>query len=289
MPLTLLTDAAGSALFDAETGYAEFQKVILDYYTAMGRVFPWRSTNDPYAILVSEFMLQQTQTERVVEKYNRWLQVFPTVEALAAASLVQVLEQWVGLGYNRRARFLHESAKIIVQQYGGKVPAEPADLQTLPGIGTYTAAAVSTFAYNKPNTFIETNIRAVFIFFFFKEKTAVSDKEIFPVIEASLYAENPRLWYYALMDYGAELKKKVVNPNRKSRHYTKQSKFEGSIRQVRGALIRSLTANPAQNYEQLLTYAQADVNAEKELFTKALDGLLKESFVAECGGTYTIA
>ncbi len=273
---------------NAAADYAEFQKVILNYYTETGRNFPWRTTDDPYEILVSEFMLQQTQTERVVEKYNQWLRVFPTVETLAAAPLVQVLEQWVGLGYNRRARFLHESAKIITDQYGGIVPSDPSVLQTLPGIGAYTASAVSTFAYNKPNVFIETNIRAVFIFFFFKDKAEVSDKELFPLIEAAVYTENPRIWYYALMDYGAELKKKVVNPNRKSRHYTKQSKFEGSVRQVRGALIRSLTAKPAQNYEQLLTYAQEDVNAEKDLFTKALDSLVKEGLVAEKGGTYSI-
>ena len=198
--------------------YTDFQKTILDYYREYGRSFPWRTTNDPYAILVSEFMLQQTQTERVVEKYNRWLEVFPTVDRLAGASLVQVLEQWIGLGYNRRARFLHQCAQVLVAEHNGVVPHEPETLQTLPGIGPYTAAAISTFAYNTPNTFIETNIRAVYIFFFFRDQTAINDKDLFPHIKASLYTENPRLWYYALMDYGAELKKKVVNPNRKSRH-----------------------------------------------------------------------
>ena len=122
--------------------YADFQKAILDYYSVHRRSFPWRTTNDPYSILVSEFMLQQTQTERVVEKYNRWLEVFPTVKALAAASLVQVLEQWVGLGYNRRARFLHQCAQTIVSEYGGIVPDSPETLQRLSGIGPYTAAAI---------------------------------------------------------------------------------------------------------------------------------------------------
>ena len=220
----------------------DFQKAILDYYDAHGRSFPWRTTNDPYSILVSEFMLQQTQTERVIEKYNRWLEVFPTVQDLAEASLVQVLEQWVGLGYNRRA-------------------------------------------YNKPNAFIETNIRAVFIFFFFKDRTDISDKELFPHIEASLYKENPRLWYYALMDYGAELKKKTVNPNRKSRHYTKQSKFEGSVRQARGAVIRTLTAHNNQGYAELYGNTQT----EKLLFDKALEGLIREGFVAEQDGCYSIS
>lgn len=264
--------------------YTEFQKTILDYYAAHGRSFPWRTTQDPYAILVSEFMLQQTQTERVVEKYNRWLEVFPTVESLAQASFVQVLEQWVGLGYNRRARFLHQCAQAIVQEHNGQVPKGAAVLQTLPGIGPYTAAAVSTFAYNKPHAFIETNIRAVYIFFFFKDKETVSDKDLFPQIKASLYTENPRLWYYALMDYGAALKKVIVNPNRKSKHYTKQSQFEGSIRQARGAVIRCLTGQHRQTYSELYTNAQA----QKPLFDKALDGLIREGFVAESDGIYSI-
>lgn len=263
----------------------EFQKVILAYYHERGRSFPWRETNDPYAILVSEIMLQQTQTERVVEKYKQWLQVFPSLSALAEASFTEVLEQWVGLGYNRRARFLHECAKTIMAEYDGSIPSDPAVLQTLPGIGPYTASAVSTFAYNKPNVFIETNIRSVFIFFFFKERTDISDKEIFPFIEASLYTENPRLWYYALMDYGAELKKNIVNPNRKSKHYTKQSKFEGSVRQVRGAVIRSLMARSYQDYNCLFT----NIQTEQELFDKALSGLIKEGFVAEKEGCYSIS
>ncbi|MGP1575960.1 MAG: A/G-specific adenine glycosylase [Treponema sp.] len=264
--------------------YSEFQQTILEYYHLHGREFPWRVTDDPYAVLVSEFMLQQTQTERVVEKYNRWLDVFPTVQSLAASSLAEVLEQWVGLGYNRRARFLHQCAQHICSEHQGIVPREPAVLQTLPGIGAYTAAAVSTFSYNLPHVFIETNIRAVFIFFFFKDRMEIPDKEIFPLIESSLYTDNPRLWYYALMDYGAELKKKVVNPNRKSKHYTKQSKFEGSVRQARGAVIRSLTDAGAQRYEDLLLYAEAD----KDLFEKALSSLIQEGFVAEKNGIYTI-
>lgn len=264
--------------------YTAFQKTLLTYYAAHGRTLPWRTTYDPYAILVSEFMLQQTQTERAAEKYTHWLTIFPTVQDLAQASFMQVLEQWVGLGYNRRARFLHQCAQAIVEKYSGIVPCCPETLQTLPGIGSYTAAAVSTFAYNKPNVFIETNIRAVFIFFFFKHRTSVSDKEILPHIQASLYTDNPRLWYYALMDYGAALKKKIVNPNRKSSHYTKQSRFEGSVRQARGAVIRSLTAHEAQEYTALYDAVQA----ERLLFDKALKSLIREGFVCEKNGVYSI-
>lgn len=273
---------AGSTI--VEPDYKTFQDIILAYYSTHTRSLPWRTTNDPYAILVSEFMLQQTQTERVIEKYTQWLAAFPTVHDLAQASLMQVLELWVGLGYNRRARFLHQCAKTLVHEYGGIVPDCPETLQTLPGIGPYTAAAVSTFAYNRPNVFIETNIRSVFIFFYFNDRTSISDKEIMPHIKASLYTDNPRLWYYALMDYGAALKKKTVNPNRKSKHYTKQSKFEGSVRQVRGAVIRSLTAQGGQEYTALYN----ETKAEKALFDRALQSLIGEGFVAEEGGRYSI-
>lgn len=264
--------------------YAKFQQEILAFYRKKGRMFPWRTTDDPYAILVSEFMLQQTQTERVVEKYTNWLTAFPSIPALAAASFADVLAYWVGLGYNRRARFLHECAKTIAKQHGGVVPADPAALQKLSGIGPYTAAAVAAFAYNQPTVFIETNIRAVFIHCFFPQASAVGDKEILPHVQASLYKENPRMWYYALMDYGAELKKTVQNPNRKSRHYTRQSKFAGSVRQARGAVVRSLTMHPNQTYAELLAHTQI----EEKLFTQGLTALLKEGFIAENSGIYAI-
>lgn len=279
---------SGSAAFTMKkvlsTDIAEFQNEIWSFYREKGRIFPWRETSDPYAVLVSEFMLQQTQTERVIGKYAQWLKTFPSVQELALSSFAKALELWVGLGYNRRARFLHEAAKTIVRDYGGRVPSEPSVLQTLPGVGAYTAAAVAAFAYNKPTVFIETNIRALFIHFFFPERIDVSDKEIFPVVEATLDEQNPRLWYYALMDYGAALKKRVSNPNRQSRHYTKQSKFEGSVRQTRGALLRTLTANTAQTYAELALYAGSD----SELFDKALTALIREGLVAERGGKYVI-
>ncbi|MGP1459059.1 MAG: A/G-specific adenine glycosylase [Treponema sp.] len=263
---------------------AEFQNEIWSFYRGNGRRFPWRETNDPYAVLVSEFMLQQTQTERVAGKYAEWLDAFPSVQELAAAPFAKVLEQWVGLGYNRRARFLHEAAKTIVREHSGLVPSDPLVLETLSGIGAYTAAAVAAFAYNKPTVFIETNIRAVFIHCFFADRTGVSDKEIFPLVEAALDKRNPRLWYYALMDYGAALKKRISNPNRQSRHYAKQSKFEGSVRQARGALLRALTAKNAQTYGELASSDGFDSN----LFDKALTALIREGFVAERDGKYVI-
>ena len=220
----------------------EFQSMILDFYRQEGRSFPWRETCDPYEILVSELMLQQTQTERVVPKYLAWLETFPTAADLAAAPFPQVLAAWSGLGYNRRAGYLQSACRQVVEEWGGAFPRTVGELETLPGVGSYTARAVATFAFGQPEVFIETNIRSVYLFFFFSDQEKVSDSQLMPLIQATVYHQNPRRWYYALMDYGARLKKSTANPNRRSRHYSRQSRFEGSLRQARGAIVRSLSS-----------------------------------------------
>src|SRR3989339_1964501 len=179
------------------------------FYKKSGRGhLPWRKTKDPYKILVSELMLQQTQVSRVVPKYEAFLKRFPTFAVLAKASLSDVLKEWQGLGYNRRAKFLHETAKIVAKQYKGKFPKEVLEIEKLPGIGHYTARAVSTFAFNNPEVFIETNIRTVFTHFYFPTKRLVSDKEILLLIESDLKKSKmePRDFYAALMGYGSHLK-----------------------------------------------------------------------------------
>lgn len=261
-----------------------FQSAILEFYTIEGRSFPWRETRNPYSIMVSEFMLQQTQTNRVLEKYLEWHEIFPTLESLAKANLAEVLSQWLGLGYNRRARFLHESAKLIVNDFAGIVPSDPDILDSLPGIGPYTARAISTFAYDLPHAFIETNIRAVYIFFFFPHTPLVDDKEILSLIEQTVYIEDPRTWYYALMDYGSILKKKIKNPNRNSKHYTKQSKFEGSLRQARGSIIRHLGTHGKSSLEHIA--ALEDLPLDR--ITEAAKALQDEGMVAETEGMYRI-
>ncbi len=275
----------------------EFQKTILNHYDEKGRVFPWRQTVDPYKILVSEIMLQQTQTERVVQKYLDWLNMFPSVHHLAKASLVDVLSMWSGLGYNRRARFLQNSAieiSRIIKKEGKPFPSSPKELEMLPGIGPYTARAVSTFAFNNPEVFIETNIRSVFLFFFFEDRLKdventepIHDNEIFPLIEKTLYTEDPRKWYYALMDYGSELKKVVKNPNRISKHYTKQSKFEGSVRQARGAILRQLTNDTCKDGLTLENISQFE-NLPIERLVKASQLLCEESLIYRHGELYKI-
>lgn len=265
-----------------DSSIRNFQNTILSYYHATGRSFPWRETRDPYAILVSEMMLQQTQTQRVLPKYISWLSEYPTAESLANAPLSSVLERWVGLGYNRRAKYLHESCKAVVRDYAGQFPHDPQTLESLPGIGPYTARAVSTFAFNQPNSFIETNIRSVFLFFFFPGMTDISDPDIKVLVEKTLYREDPRSWYYALMDYGSELKKKVKNPNRLSRHYAKQSKFEGSLRQARGAIVRSIGKNGALSYSEIA----AEEGIEYERIVIAGEALVKEGIISREGERY---
>lgn len=224
-----------------------FQAQIWAFYGHSGRHdLPWRKTKNPYKILVSEVMLQQTQAARVLEKYPQFLKAFPNVRVLADAPLSRVLSVWQGMGYNRRARFLRETAQTIMREHHGRVPKTEEALRALPGIGHYTANAILTFAHNEPRVFIETNIRRIFIHHFFKDKQNISDKEILPFVERTLDTKDPREWYYALMDYGAHLPKVARrNPNTQSKHYAKQSTFKGSLRELRGNIIRALADKQA--------------------------------------------
>jgi len=264
----------------------DFRKVIYDVYEKEGRAFPWRENTDAWGVLVSEFMLQQTQTGRVVLYWTRWMKKWPSPACLAEASLEEVLKEWSGLGYNRRARNLKECAGIIVREFGGKVPSVPQELEKLPGIGPYTAGAIACFAWNYPAVFIETNIRAVMLHFFFNGQEGITDREIMPLLDAVLDRENPRKWYWALMDYGAALKKLTPNPSRRSAHYNRQSKFQGSFRQIRGSLVRALVSRGPATAEELRSCL--DVPADEKDFYKALEILGKESMVAEEDGKYRI-
>lgn len=215
----------------------KFQKLMWDFYKKEGRNMPWRHTDNLYHVMVSEIMLQQTQVKRVFHFYETFLQKFPTIHDLATAPLKDVLIAWQGLGYNRRAKFLHEAAKIMDTD---GIPRTVATLQTLPGIGYNTACSTATFTYNIPVVFVETNIRTIMIYFFAHHKENVSDKEILSLVAQTLPKKNFREWYYALMDYGSFLKSRVINPSRQSKHHQKQSKFEGSDRQIRGNIIKAL-------------------------------------------------
>lgn len=204
---------------------------------------PWRGISDAYAVYVSEVMLQQTQVKRVLSFWPRFLEAFPTISDLAQAESSSVLTLWQGLGYNRRALALHKSAQECVARFGGCLPYTVEELQTLPGIGPATAAGIVSFAYQKPSIYIETNVRTVFIQEWFPEtETPIHDRQLIPLVEATCSQDDPRGWYYALLDWGAHIKQRGGNPSRQSAHYTKQSTFEGSHRQKRSFVLKTVLA-----------------------------------------------
>ncbi len=325
----------------------QFQRQILDFYRKNGRRdLPWRRTHDPYAILVSEIVMQQTQVTRGIERFPRFMKRFPTVEALARASQKSVLKEWLGLGYNRRALNIHRAAKMIVADYAGKVPPDPEALMKLPGVGLYTANAVAAFAFNQPVVVLDTNIRRVFIHHFFSKQQKqenkkilslrgfarpaspgggplrrieasqggqshfarqneiatlpsvarddiagkkITDKDLIPLIQKTIYHKNPRLWYSALMDYGA-LGSFGQNPNRTSAHYVKQSRFEGSHRFFRAKLV-SFILNHSRGVTSLAvtSYAHSLPDAGTRDVASVLKELQREGFVIYSNGLWRIS
>lgn len=221
----------------------QFQETIREYYRLHGRRLPWRDPEpdgsyDPYKILVSEIMLQQTQVNRVIPKYHLFLKQFSDIQTLAGASLSAVLAAWSGLGYNRRAKHLLDAAKQLLPK--ANLPWKIEDLTACTGIGPNTAAAIMVYAYNQPVIFVETNIRTVFIHHFFADQTAVSDTEILPLLRLATDRNQPREFYWALMDYGTYLKSSRGNLSQRSARYVKQSPFHGSRRQIRGQVLKLL-------------------------------------------------
>lgn len=260
------------------------KKAVWRYYHDHKREMPWRppllpiqknDQLDAYSIFISEVMLQQTQVNRVMKMFPKFLNIFPSFETLAQASLSDVLYVWQGMGYNRRAQYLKKSAEVVIKKFNGILPHDPLVLETLPGIGPGTAGSIVTFVFNKPEVFIETNIRRVMIHHFFSDKEGVEDHELIPFVKKTLDTKNPREWYYALVDYGSWLGKEIPNPNRKSKHYTKQSKFEGSDRQVRGKILKILLVHGTiqkDSLEKLIAIPQKRLQS-------IIDGLIGEKIV----------
>lgn len=230
-------------------------------------------------------MLQQTQVERVKTFYEKFVKRFPGFAVLAKAKKSDVLRAWQGLGYNRRALALQKTAQIVVKKYGGALPRERGELESLPGVGPYTAGAIRAFAFDESDIFIETNIRRVFIHFFFPKRRTVNDREILPLIEKTLDRKNPREWYFALMDYGAMLGDTAKeNPNRRSAHYVCQSKFDGSDREVRGKILRLMLTHKKLQIRNL----ENIISQPKERIAKVLDALSREGFVKQKGSTISL-
>jgi len=271
-----------------------FVERVWAYYHDNARDLPWRRTTDPYHVLISEVMLQQTQVTRVVTKYAEFLTAFPTVEALADAPLDELLYVWRGLGYNRRALALKRTAEIIVADHGACVPDTLDGLVALPGIGHATAAQVLAFAFDIGVPFIETNIRSVYLYEFFQGADDVPDSAILPLVAATLDYEHAREWFWAIMDYGTHVKTTTPNPSRRSRHHTRQAPFEGSNRQLRGRLLAELTgaarrtgpggAASGCSVKELV----AAVGFEGQRVQSALSALQLEGFVVSDEGVWRI-
>lgn len=264
-----------------------FQQTVWQYYRRHGRHdLPWRLPDadgafNPYHILVSEIMLQQTQVPRVLPKYKAFLQVFPDIKTLATAPLSEVLAQWSGLGYNRRAKFLRQAAGTVMQRHRGRLPDTPAELTALPGIGPNTAGAILAYAFNRPVVFIETNIRTVYIHHFFADQTGVADKDLAVLAGETLPHDNVREWYWALMDYGTHLKQTVGNTARASKTYAKQSTFQGSRRQIRGQVLKALLSGPR-------TTAELAEHIADERLADVLNDLGNEGLVVRLDGAYQL-
>jgi A/G-specific adenine glycosylase len=302
-------------------GFNKFKKAIWKHYAKHRRSFPWRERPKKmtdaawvYRVVISEIMLQQTQAPRVVEKFNSFMKKFPDFPALARAPLQKVLAEWQGLGYNRRGLYLKKMAEIIVGKYAGKIPRTKTELVDLPGIGPHTAGSILAFAFNIAEPFIETNIRTVYIHFFFKKtqgtktEDRIDDKKIHALVAQTIDQTNPREWFFALMDYGVYLKRTArltqeQDPAKRSKHYKKQSAFRGSNRELRAALLRKILEKPTttanllkneslvKNDEKLVIFDAADRKNTGNLtktILKNLAALEREGFIKKKNGTYSI-
>ena len=243
---------------------AHFQNKVLTWYKAHERYLPWRKTTDPYPILVSEIMLQQTQVDRVIPYYHRFLKTFPDFKTLAAANKHTLLSHWSGLGYNNRVLRLQQLAQRILTDCKGVFPRTEEELIELPGIGPYTARAVLAFAFNKEVAVIDTNIRRVLIHEL-KLKEDVSMKELEGIALAAVPKGKSRIWHNALMDYGAMEKtarKTGIKP------LSKQGHFLGSDRWLRGQIVKTLLA---QKEVSLLQFKKMFEHPRFEIVIKKLE------------------
>lgn len=275
----------------------ELQDALLDWYAENKRDLPWRNTDNPYRILVSEVMLQQTQVSRVIPKYEEFLEQFPTAQELADAPLSDVLTLWSGLGYNRRAKYLKQAAEKVVDTYDGRFPRDPQELQELPGVGPYTANAVASFAFNNGGPVFDTNVRRVMYRFYGKapdNELETFHKSIFP-------PERSRRWNNAIMELGAEVcidgtprcgdcpwrpsctawkKQDFETPEVQT-----QSTFKGSWRFYRSKLLHLLMEEDAMTREKIVDALELP---EEYDLDELIEELLEEDMIAEQDGTYQL-
>lgn len=279
---------AGKWSWSAKMSFTSFRKIVWTHYQKHGRhTLPWRKTRDPYKILVSEIMLQQTQVERVLPFYAEFMKRFPTARKLAAAPLSDVLRMWQGLGYNRRAKMLKEAAARLHTSALARhhAPELIHEFEQLPGVGPYTARAIVVFAFNQDVIFVETNIRTAIIHHFFRRRDSVEDTELVEVLQRILPKGRARKWYWALMDYGAALKKQGIKLNNKSAHYTKQSRFAGSLREARGVILRELARGPLGRARLTLLFGPS----RSTQLNTALNDLEHDGLITKRGRSFRLA
>ena len=271
---------------------------LLSWYAKHGRSLPWRQTRDPYAILVSEIMLQQTQVDRVIPKYEAWLKAFPDWKALADVSRSEVLGLWSGLGYNSRAVRLHALSKLVVE-LGGKLPVSEEELVKLPGIGPYTAGALMAFAHNKPGKCIDVNIeRIVKRYCFPKNKKEIGKKELEEEF-LSLFPSDATAFANAMMDFGSliciasnpkcdscplydecETKGERVE-EKQERKKKRQPTFLHSNRWWRGQILKALNTDGKLSRTALFQKILKETDAvDKQKFDAALSQLADEGLVS---------
>lgn len=261
------------------TRESEFREFIKHEGELLYRDMPWRRDTRPYFVLVSELMLQQTQVVRVIDKFQQFIARFPDISMLADASLSEVIVSWQGLGYNRRAKYLHDTARLIMSRHAGHFPRERAELEALPGVGPNTAGALLAYAFNEPALFVETNIRTIYIHHFFADSESVKDSQIIERLEATLDATNPRKWYWSLMDYGTELKRQGVRAHRASSHHRIQAPLQGSVREIRGKILTYLSSRGESSVSRL----QGDIDTDWR-FEAAINGLIHDELVRVVNG-----
>lgn len=252
----------------------DFTELIWQQARTLYRDMPWRENTEPYFVLVSELMLQQTQVDRVITKFEQFMTLFPTIRDLADAPLSEVLIAWSGLGYNRRAKFLHTAAKKVISDFNGTIPDSYELLVTLPGVGPNTAGAILAYSFNQPVVFVETNVRTVYFHHYFEDRVLVTDAQLKELVTKTIDTEHPREWYWGIMDYGAQLKRQGVGRINKSSHYKKQEQLRGSLREVRGMILKELARRNFSD-DELRAHVPPD-----ERYAIALRALIDEKLVA---------
>ncbi len=258
----------------------EFQDRIFSWWERNARDLPWRRTRDPYRILVSEVMLQQTQVSRVLPKYEEFLHTFPTVGSLASASPAHILRLWKGLGYNRRALYLKRAAESVVTDYDGTFPQDEALLVKLPGLGRYTARALMVFAFEKDVAMVDTNIRQIITHFFYNDQPQ-KDNVIQQTADALLPHGRSWDWHQALMDYGAlalEKPKKIIRPKKPAVPFRQSHRF------YRGKVMDLLREGTISEGALQNLFLQ-DYQVSLEFTSTILDGLIKDRLVVRTGQT----